>query len=49
MLIFQEEPGQGLAEYALLLLFIALVVVIILGIYGSSVANYYSRVTNQMP
>ncbi len=49
MLAFQEEHGQGLAEYALILFLVALVVIIIVSIYGTTVANYYSRVTSAIP
>lgn len=44
-----EERGQGLAEYALILAFVALVVIVIVGVFGNAVANYYSRVTNSIP
>ena len=50
MLIYQEESsGQGLVEYALILLLIVLVLIIIVGVYGSQIGNMYSRVTNRMP
>ncbi len=49
MFTLHEERGQGLVEYALILAFIALVVIVIIGVFGGSVANYYSRVTNSMP
>lgn len=43
------ERGQGLMEYGLILILVAIIVVIILGVYGSQVANFFSRVTSQMP
>ena len=39
-----QEEGQGMAEYALVLALIAVVVIIILTIVGSSVALVYARV-----
>ena len=36
-----EESGQGLVEYALLLLLIALVVIIILALFGEAVRDAY--------
>ena len=49
MQIIQEEHGQGLMEYALVLVFVAIVVVLIIGVYGSQVANFFSKVTNKIP
>ncbi len=48
MYIPTEERGQGLVEYGLILIFVAIVVVLILGVYGSHVANLFSRVTNEV-
>ena len=41
-----REEGQGLGEYALILVFVAIVVVAILLVYGPQVANMFSKVTN---
>jgi pilus assembly protein Flp/PilA len=49
MLAFREEQAQGLVEYALILLLVAIVVVIIIGVFGTTIANYFSRVTSKMP
>jgi pilus assembly protein Flp/PilA len=49
MFTLREEKGQGLLEYGLILVLVAIIVVFILGIYGSQVANFLSRVTNKMP
>jgi len=49
MILIHEERGQGLAEYALVILLVAIVVVLIVAIYGTQIANMYSRVTNQVP
>jgi pilus assembly protein Flp/PilA len=47
-MIFQlREEGQGLVEYALILLFIAIVVVAVLLIFGPAVGNLYSTIVNQ--
>jgi pilus assembly protein Flp/PilA len=48
MFTLREEKGQGLLEYGLILVLVAIIVVFILGIYGSQVANFFSRVTNKM-
>lgn len=43
-----REEGQGLVEYALILVLIALVVIAILAVIGPQVANVFSKVTNQL-
>jgi len=49
MFALHDEKGQGLVHYDLILLFVALVVILIVGIYGAIVANYYRRVTSSIP
>ncbi|MBM3129616.1 MAG: Flp family type IVb pilin [Chloroflexi bacterium] len=46
MFILREENGQGLMEYGLILILVAIIVVFILGVYGTQLANFFSRVTN---
>ncbi len=41
-----REKGQGLVEYALILVLVAIVVIAILAILGPQIANIFSRVTN---
>lgn len=41
-----REEGQGLVEYALILVLVAVVVIAILAILGPQIANIFSRVTN---
>ena len=41
-----REKGQGLVEYALLLVLVALVVLAILLLLGPQIANVFSVVTN---
>ena len=43
-----REQGQGLVEYALLLVLVALVVLAILTLLGPQVANVFSRVTDML-
>ena len=40
----QTEKGQGLVEYALILLLVALVVILTLLILGPAIGNSYSNV-----
>ncbi len=42
----QQENGQGLVEYALILVLVAVVVIAILAILGPQIGNIFSQVTN---
>ncbi len=46
MLFLPREEGQGLVEYALILVLVAIVVIAILVLLGPQVANIFSKVTN---
>ncbi len=43
MLYLPREEGQGLVEYALILVLVALVVIVILAVFGPSIGNLYSN------
>ncbi len=40
-----REEGQGLVEYALILVLVAIVVIAILALLGPQIANIFSQVT----
>ena len=42
------EEGQGLVEYALILMLVALVVIAILTLLGPQVGNVFSQVTSML-
>lgn len=42
----RDEEGQGLVEYALILVLVAIVVIAILAILGPQIGNIFSQVTN---
>lgn len=44
----REEEGQDLIEYALLIVFIALVVVAALGPLGTAISGVYNQITGQL-
>ncbi|MFZ8844629.1 MULTISPECIES: class III signal peptide-containing protein [Thermoflexus] len=44
-----RERGQGLVEYGLLILLIALVVLVALTVFGQSVSSLYSQVVSSWP
>jgi len=41
-----REEGQGLVEYALILVLVAIVVIAILTLLGPQIGNVFSRITN---
>lgn len=41
--------GQGLVEYALILVLVAVVVVAVLTIFGPTIGNTYSRIIGMFP
>ena len=49
MLQRKEEIGQGLVEYALLLILVAMIVLLILMVLGVSISNYYNFIINELP
>ncbi|MFL7814312.1 MAG: pilus assembly protein [Anaerolineales bacterium] len=44
-----EETGQGLVEYSLILLLIAIALIIILTVYGKDLAGVYSNIIDSVP
>lgn len=49
MLFLHCEDGQGLAEYALLLALIAIVVFVILGVFGQQLVVLYQDIVTCLP
>jgi pilus assembly protein Flp/PilA len=46
MLTFRDNKGQGLVEYALILVLVAVVVIVVLAILGPTVGNMFSNIVN---
>ena len=46
MLFLPREEGQGLVEYALILVLVAIVVIAILLLLGPSIGNIFSTIIN---
>lgn len=44
-----QAAGQGLVEYALVLLFIAIFVIIAVAFFGERLTFIYSRIANSIP
>ncbi len=48
MLFAPKEKGQGLVEYALILVLVAIVVIVILSIMGPAIGNIFSNIVNSL-
>jgi pilus assembly protein Flp/PilA len=48
MLFAAQEKGQGLVEYALILVLIAVVVIVVLGVMGKQINNVFSSVSSSL-
>jgi pilus assembly protein Flp/PilA len=48
MLFLPREEGQGLVEYALILVLVAIVVIVILAILGPAIGNVFSNVVQSI-
>jgi len=46
MLYLPREEGQGLVEYALILVLVAIIVIAILAVLGPQIGNVFSKITN---
>lgn len=44
MIVPRRQKGQGLVEYGLIIALIAIVVILILTLFGSTIANMYQNV-----
>lgn len=44
MLFAQKEKGQGLVEYALILVLVAVVVIVVLALLGPAIGNVFSSI-----
>jgi pilus assembly protein Flp/PilA len=48
MLYLPREEGQGLVEYALILVLVAVVVIIILALLGPAIGNIFSNIITHL-
>ncbi len=49
MFFLTEEEGQGLIEYALLIVMIAIVIIVIVTIFGVQVGSLFSKINLCLP
>ena len=48
MIYMPREEGQGLVEYALILVLVAVVVIVILALLGPSIGNIFSNIVSSL-
>ena len=48
MLYLTNEDGQGLVEYALILVLVAIVVIVVLSILGPQIGNVFSQINDAL-
>jgi len=48
MLYMPREDGQGLVEYALILVLVGIVVIVILSVLGRSIGNIFSNLVKNL-
>jgi Flp pilus assembly pilin Flp len=44
-----DDTGQGLVEYSLILLLVAMAIIIIMSVYGEELAVVYSNIVDVIP
>jgi len=49
MFFAPQEKGQGLVEYAIILAFVAIVVIAVMRLLGPTIGNVFSTVNNEIP
>jgi pilus assembly protein Flp/PilA len=49
VLTLPRERGQGLVEYALIIILVVLVVILILTLIGADLSNMFSRIASSIP
>jgi len=49
MLFISKEKGQGLVEYAIILAFVAIVVISVVRLLGPNIGNTFSDIASSLP
>lgn len=49
MLFVSKERGQGLVEYAIILAFVAIVVISVVRLLGPKIGNTFSTISSSIP
>lgn len=49
LMVAKREKGQGFAEYAVILILVAMVVIVALALMGPTIGNMYSSINSAFP
>jgi pilus assembly protein Flp/PilA len=49
MLFAPVEKGQGLVEYAIIIAFVAILVIAVISLFGPNLGNTYSSINSSLP
>ena len=49
MLFCPSEKGQGLVEYAIIIVFVAILVIVIVRLLGTELGSTYSTISSSLP
>jgi len=49
MLFAPSEKGQGLVEYAIILVLVAILVIVVVRLFGPKTGNTFSSINNSLP
>jgi pilus assembly protein Flp/PilA len=49
MLLAPVEKGQGLVEYAIIIAFVAILVIAIVRLFGPNIGNTFSTINSSLP
>jgi len=48
MLFAPKEKGQGLVEYALILVLVVLILIVLVALFGSAISGAYQNIVNAL-
>jgi len=49
VLFAPDRKGQGLVEYAIIIAFVAIVVIVVVGLFGTKLGNTFSTIVDSIP
>ncbi|HCC78620.1 MAG: pilus assembly protein [Chloroflexi bacterium GWB2_49_20] len=49
MLLYKAERAQGLVEYAIIIMLVAIVVIAVITLFGPLIGNMFSKVNSSLP
>lgn len=49
MLLYETERAQGLVEYAIIIMLVAIVVIAVITLFGPLIGNMFSKVNSSFP